>query len=194
MYNVVMDYLEQTEKLYKYFEFNLEINLLRKVIDMKHNFNNDYNLIACFLKDYLVVVANKKIADSSLYDEFVLYFEKEIKLLPKEFIINEFIKYSKYYLSIVFEDFTDNDILIAVSTVNACFAIEYYPILMKTMDKYYSNLIDKKQFKALLDSIVDVAIKNFEEYDIVGIEPVELEQQVELSAQTKIQIQERLLV
>ena len=190
-----MDYMDQIERLYKYFEYNLEFNLMRSMIDLKHSYNNDYNLIGCFLKDFVIVKTGKKLAsDDDLYDEFILYFSEESKRLPVEYIINEMVKYSKYYLSIVFEDFTDDNILIAVSTINSCFALEYYPIIMKTLDRYYSGAMTPKKFKVMLDSIVDVAIKNFEEYDILEILPDELEHQVKATAKHKYFNSERALV
>ena len=190
-----MDYMEQVEKLYKYFEYNLDLNLMRSLIELKHNYNNDLNLVGCYLKDFLIIKSGKKIkSDNDLYDEFVLYIEEESNRLPSEYIINELIKFSKYYISIVFEDFTDSNILIAVSTINSCFALEYYPIIMKTLDRYYSGALTPKKFKIMLDSIVDVAIKNFEESDILEILPDELESQVKTAAKHKYFSVERTLV
>ena len=189
-----MEYLEQVEKLYKYLEFNLEIELMHSMIDLKHRFNNDLNLIGCFLKDYLIVKTNKKLPnDADLYDEFILYFEDETKAFPSEFVINELVKYSRYYLSIVFEDFTDENILIAVSTINSCFALEYYPVIMKILNKYYQGGFTFQKFKMLLESVVDVAIKNFEESDILDMQPVEIEDQVKRTAVMKSRVLERAL-
>ena len=190
-----MEYMDQIEKLYKYFEFNLEINLMHSMTDLKHRFNNDFNLIGCFLKDYLVVKTGKKLDnDEYLYDEFVMFFEQESKTLPSEFLINEIVKYSKYYLSIVFEDFTDENIQIAVSTINSCFALEYYPVIMKILNKYYSGGLTVQNFKILLDSVVDVAIKNFEQTDILEIKPHELEDQIKKTAIQKSYNLERAMV
>ncbi len=188
---LLMDYMDQIEKLYKYFEFNLELNLMHSLVEMKHQFNNDFNLIGCFLKDYLVVKTNKTLlSDEDLYEEFVLYFENESKTLPSEFLINDIVKYSKYYLSIVFEDFSDENIMIAVSTVNSCFAMEYYPVIMKVLNKYYSGGFSVQNFKIVLDSIVDVVLKNFEQTDILEITPIELEEEIKktvLSKQYKLE-------
>ena len=190
-----MEYIDQIERLYKYFEFNLELNLMRSLVNLKHSFNNDLNLLGCFLKDYLVIQTNKKLDEKAdLYDEFILYFEKESKVLPCEYIVNEIIKYSKYYLSIVFEDFTDENILIAVSTINSCFALEYYPVIMKILDKFYSGRLTQNKFKILLESVVDVAIKNFEQTDILDIEPRELEEQIKDSAKEKVYLSNEVLI
>ena len=190
-----MEYIDQVEKLFKYFECNLGLDLVRSIIKLKRSFNNDYNLIGCFLKDYLMVKNYKKVTDEDdLADEFILYFEQESSRFPKEYLINEIIKYSKYYLSIVFEDFRDSDILIAISTINSCFAIEYYPIFMKILNKFYSHGITERQFKILLESVVDVAIKNFEEFEVSEFSQDELEQQVKKTASNKVYSKEGMLV
>ena len=190
-----MDYMDQIEKLYKYFEFNLEINLMHSLINMKHSFNNDFNLIGCFLKDYLIVKTGRKMPnDEYLYDEFVLYFEEQSKALLSEFLVNDLVKYSKYYLSIVFEDFTDENITMTVSTINSCFALEYYPVVMKILNKYYSGGFTSQNFKIILESIVDVVIKNFESMDILEIKPNELEEQIKIAALKKSYSVERSLV
>ena len=187
-----MEYMDQIEKLYKYFEFNLEIELMHSLIDMKHRFNNDFNLIGCFLKDYLILKTNKKPADDTyLYDEFVMYFENESRALPSELIVNDIIKYSKIYLSIFFEDFTGENIMIAVSTINSCFALEYYPVLMKIISKYYSGGFTVQNFKILLDSIVDVVLKNFEQMEDNDLELPELEKQIKKTALQKSYCLER---
>lgn len=159
-----MDYIDQVEKLYKYFEFNLELNLMRSLIEMKHDFNDDLNLIGCFIKDYITVKNSGIVSDDNfLYNDFVVYFEKTKE--KSQEIIEDIIAYSKYYLGIVFEDFKDKDILNVVSTVNSCYAIEYYPHLMKLFDKYYNQKMDVNRFEMMLKFITDVAIKRLEDDD-----------------------------
>lgn len=168
-----MDYIEQIEKLYKYFEFNLEFNLMRSLINMKHDFNDDLNLIGCFIKDFLTAKNSGIVSDDEyIYNDFVLYFEKT-KEKSNE-IVEDIIAYSKYYLGIVFEDFKDKEILNVVSTVNSCYALEYYPHLMKLLDKYYNQKMDVNRFDMMLKFIVEAAIKKLEvddcEEDIKNLE------------------------
>ena len=71
-----MDYILQAEKIYKYFEFNLELRQMQKALKLKKAFNNDLNLICCYIKDFLTLENNGKISnDNNIYNDFVLCFE-----------------------------------------------------------------------------------------------------------------------
>ena len=181
-----MEYIDQIEKLYNYLECNLQLYLVRSVFKLKHNFNNDCNLLGCFLKDYLTIKNYEKTVDEyNLCEEFISYFEAESSKLPSEYIINDMIKFGNYYLSIVFEDIRNSEISIAASTINSCFAIEYYPILMKIMDKFYSNSITERKLKILSESLVDVVIHNYEQAKEFSYTNDELEKQVHITAKEK---------
>ena len=70
-----MDYILQMEKLFKFFEFNLELEQMHILLKIKRNFNNDLNLMGCFLKDYLAIQNSGTITqDENLYNDFVLFY------------------------------------------------------------------------------------------------------------------------
>jgi len=190
-----MEYIEQVERIYKYFEYNLDFNFMRSMIEMKHEFNNDLNLIGCFFKDYLIVKNPSKVPDDDkVADEFILYFEDETSKFPCEYSINEIRKYAKYYLSIVFEDFNDENILITVSTVNSCFAMQYYPVIMRLLNKHYNQNLIGRRFKLMLDSLVDIAIDNFESSDDEDMKVDEIEAKIRKLTVEKSLSAERTLV
>ena len=71
-----MDYIEQTEKLFKFLDFNLEFEQIREIYSIKHQFNNDLNLFGCYIKDYLFIMNGIFSDDRETYNDFVLFFEK----------------------------------------------------------------------------------------------------------------------
>ena len=158
-----MDYILQAEKLYKYFEFNLELDSMRKVLEIKKKFNNDFNLIGCYIKDFLTIENNGKISDDdSIYNDFVLCFENQKNNFKVDEFINKLLKYSSYYLTLVFEDTKDRVLLNTIVSVNSCFNIEYYPFLMELMDKYINKKIDSISYALMLQFITDTVFKFFE--------------------------------
>ncbi len=156
-----MEYISQIEKLYKFFEFTLDFEEVHLMYKMKHSFNDDLNLIGCFFKDFLTIKQDGVIPDDeSIYDNFVLWFE-ENSINSKQ-NIKEVYEYSIYYLKIIFEEFEDNEAQCAVSTINACFAIDVYPNLMCIFYKYYIQKTDTQTFYSMLKSITDIVLKRYE--------------------------------
>ena len=75
-----MDYILQIEKIITYLKLNYSPAELLILDVIKRKFNQDFNLLGCFLKDYLILKTAKNVDDSELYDNFVLYFEENIEL------------------------------------------------------------------------------------------------------------------
>ena len=156
-----MDYLLQIEKMFKYLEFNLELGDMQKMLNLKKDFNNDFNLLGCFIKDFLTLENEGAITkDDEIYNDFVICFEKNLDKISS--FINKLTNYSKHYLTIVFED-TENRVLMStIAVVNSCFAMELYPFLMELMQKYIDQSIDRISFALMLQYLSDVVIKNFD--------------------------------
>ena len=125
-----MDYILQIEKMFKYLSFNLEMADMRTLSKLKKTFNNDLNLIGCYIKDFLTLENNGKISnDEEVYNDFVLCFEKYKNQNNEISLINKIIQYGTYYIMLVFEETNDRVLLNTIVSVNSCFNIEYYPFL-----------------------------------------------------------------
>ncbi len=157
-----MDYIEQMEKLFKFMEFSLELEQIRGLYSIKRNCNNDLNLFGCFIKDYLTVVNNKISDDESLYNDFVIYFENAIQNSTSEKIVNLLVEYSKYYLWLVFENPDIDELKKPINTINSCFAIDFYPCVMRLIYDYINQKIDGKTFSMMLQLFVEKVISRFE--------------------------------
>ena len=158
--NVCMDYILQIEKIISYLKLNYSTAELLILDVIKRKFNQDFNLIGCFLKDYLILKTSNHIEDSELYDNFVLYFEQNITFKDK--FLKELNKYANYYLMIVFEKVENIEINCAVSTINSCYYMEAYPLLMEILDNYFNEMVDYNTIYSMLKSLVNVVLYDFE--------------------------------
>lgn len=160
---LIMDYILQMEKIIKYLEFNLELELMQDILSVKRDFNNDLNLLGCFIKDFLYLENDGRMtSDENLYRDFVFCFEKYLNKSHVSELIMKLKKYSKYYLALVFEDTKDRVLLTAIATINSCSMIEYYPFVMELMDEYQSQNIGKSHFILMLQLITDMVVSNFD--------------------------------
>ena len=151
------------EKLFKFFEFNLELEQMHILLKIKRNFNNDLNLMCCFLKDYLSIQNSGVITqDENLYNDFVLFYEKYSTIQNASMIFSQLYDYSNHYLTIIFEETSDDELATALSTINACFALDCYPFLMELIDDYNNKRLDSNSFYMMLQSLVDIVLKRFE--------------------------------
>ena len=160
-----MDYIIQMERLFKFLELNLDTGEIIKLTKLKKEFNNDLNLFACFVADFITIKRNIKSKDEDIYNNFVLCFDKYKDNDKIEEFIDEFCRYAKIYHSIVFEDTTDRIFLNAVASANSCDCLECYPFLMEVADDFFNKKIDVNSFALVLQSLVDLIFKNFENPD-----------------------------
>lgn len=175
-----MDYILQIEKLDKYLDFNLDIKDKLLLKQLHASFNNDLNLIGCFLKDFLTLENNGKISeDDYIYNDFVLCFEKYKDKNQELELLNKILEYSEYYLTIVFEDTQDRVLLNTIVSINSCFSMEYYPFMMELMDKKLNNKIDSISFALMLQFITDIVFKNFESQKQSEINLLDLREKLE---------------
>lgn len=159
---LIMDYIIQMEKLFKFLELSLELEEKIELINIKKDFNNDLNLFGCFVKDFLTIENSGKISkDENIYNDFVICFDKYLSNNKSKIFINRFNSYSKHYLSIAFEETQDRILLSTIATVNSCFCLECYPILMEIMDDFLNLKIDRNSFALMLKFITDEVIKKF---------------------------------
>lgn len=176
-----MDYILQIEKLDKYLDFNIEAHDKLIVKQLFMSFNNDLNLIGCFVKDFLTIENNGKISDDEyIYNDFVLCFEKYKNLNQEIDFLNKLLEYGEYYLTIAFEDTVDRVLLNTIVSVNSCFAMEYYPFLMELMDKFLNKKIDGISYALMLQSITDTVFRNFESSKAVNVDLNTLRNELEL--------------
>ena len=177
-----MDYILQMEKLYKFFDFTLNLNEVRMMYNAKRKLNDDLNLFGSFIKDFLTIKNNGKVSDDeSLYNDFVLWFESvsfETKKVSKE--ISEF---AGYYRMIIFEEAKDDRILSAISTINACFAIDTYPNLMLLLNKYYNHKVDTQELYLMLECLTDIVLNRYENIQENVLSFEDLEKRIENSAE-----------
>lgn len=173
-----MDLGLQIEKLYGYLALRLSISDMKKMLDVKKSYNNDFNLLGCFFKDFLILKNNfQEINDSKVYENLVLYIEKNMD--NNDSSISEIARYSKYYLVLIFEEMLDEvedkeEILGCISTINAFYTMEFYPLLLEKFDEFFNLKIDGKIFLRVLKFIVDTVIDGFdnpeaEQFDCKGL-------------------------
>ncbi len=156
-----MDYILQMENLYKFFSLSLSAQNMLAMIKLKKDFNNDLNLFGCFIKDFLTIENSGQIpSDENLYNDFVIYFEKNSLCVDE--LIKKLKNYSSFYLSIVFEDFENKEILGYIQTINSCFALDVYPYIMKIFYDYYDQKIDDNKLNLMLKFLSDIVIERIE--------------------------------
>ena len=183
-----MDYILQIEKLNKYLEFNLDIKDKILLKQLLVSFNNDLNLIGCFLKDFLTLENNGRItSDENIYNDFVLCFEKYKSKNKELHLLNKVLEYSEYYLTIVFEDTQDRVLLSTIASINSCFAMEYYPFMMELIGKKINTKIDDITYALMLQCISDAVFKNFQSQEQYSVNLLDLREKLEEYNSSKIE-------
>lgn len=163
-----MDYVIQMENLYKFFALSLNAKNMCTMVKLKRNFNNDLNLLGCFIKDFLTIEnSGHAPLDENLYNDFIIYYEKNS--IDIENTLEKLELYSSYYLSIVFEDIENKNILGCIQTINSCFALDVYPYIMKTLYDYYIQKIDSNKLNLMLKYLTDIVIKRVESPQLYNI-------------------------
>ncbi len=176
-----MDYILQAEHIYKYLEFNLDTQDIRGIKNtIKKAFCNDLNLFGCFIKDILTLENEGKISDDDyIYNDFVLCFENYKNNNSQLSFIDKIIRYSKYYISLVFEECEDRVLMNTITSVNSCYSIEYYPFLMELIDNFTIGKIDRISYALMLQLITDEVFRNFESEKIKEVSLNQLRNRLE---------------
>ncbi len=176
-----MDYIIQAEHICKYLEFNLDSQDIRGIKNtIKKTFCNDLNLFGCFIKDILTLENSGKISDDDyIYNDFVLCFEKYKDDNSELSFIEKIIRYSKHYISLVFEECEDRVLLNTITSVNSCYSIEYYPFLMELIDGFTIGKIDRISYALMLQLITDKVFKDFEKDKLQNLDLNNLRKQLD---------------
>ena len=176
-----MDYILQAEKICKYLEFNLETQDIRGIKNtIKKTFCNDLNLFGCFIKDILTLENEGKISDDDyIYNDFVLCFENYKNNNKELNFIDKIIRYSKHYISLVFEECDDRVLLNTITSINSCYSIEYYPFMMELIDSFTFGKIDRISYALMLQLITDEVFRNFESDSAKEISLIQLRRKLE---------------
>ena len=182
-----MDYILQAEQICKYLEFNLEPQDIRGIKNtIKKIFCNDLNLFGCFIKDILALENEGRISsDDYVYNDFVLCFEKYKNNNKELSFIEKIIRYSKYYISLIFEQSDDRVLLSTITSINSCYFIEYYPFVMELIDSFTFGKIDRISYALMLQLITDEVFKNFESDKAHEISLIRLRKQLEVIIHNK---------
>lgn len=157
--------LNQTEKLFKFFDLNFSKKNLSLIYSVSERYLKDSNLLASFFKDYLTLQNNYKVCeDSDIYSAFVDLYDKKINTVGQDVFIEDLCKYAKYYLVLIFEKkfefkMIDNEILGYIETINLFYVLELYPYLIEKIDKFLNLKIDRNVFCKMLKSLVDIVVQ-----------------------------------
>ena len=160
-----MEFLEQAEKLFNFFELNLSKTNSKLIIDFKNRYNNDYNIIGSFVKDYLTLKNNFIITkNENIFCDFIEHFYSSVKKIGQDETIKDFYQYAKCYLILIFErkfefDEIDNEIIGYIETINLFFTMELYPYLLEKLYKFLNRMIDRKNFSIMLKFLVDIVVE-----------------------------------
>ncbi len=159
-----MEFIGQIEQFFDFLKSNLSNAEYSIVSCVKEKFNNDYNLIGSYLKDYLTLKNDYVVCDSdSIYTDFVKYFNHLSNTKGIKFFLDDFCSFAEYYLVLIYErkfgfNLIDNEILGYIETLNLFFAIELYPYLMYKLDKFLNLKIDRNNFSSVLKLLVDIVV------------------------------------
>ncbi len=160
-----MEFIEQIERFFDFLKSNLSDFEYESVSVVKEKFNNDYNLIGSYLKDYLTLKNDYLVCeDNKVYSEFVRYFTNCTNTKGTNYFLNDFCSFADYYLVLIFErkfhfSLIDNEILGYIETLNLFFAIELYPYLLEKLDRFLNLKIDRNIFSSVLKLLVDIVVE-----------------------------------
>lgn len=154
-----MDYTSQSEKLFKFLDLELDFGEKIEINNIKKRFFSDFNLFACFIKDFLTL-KNGFLAplDNEIYSDFVLYF----KNADKNQLIKDLADYSTIFLKIVFEEEKNPLFKNTIAIVNSCYSLEYYPLIMYFAKEYNDKKFDIAMLDRILKAIDTNVLNNFE--------------------------------
>lgn len=153
--------LKQSEQIKNYVlmgikEWEQEIlyNHLWKPMELEFDLQNDSEGLEKFLGYYLTIQNNGNIPEkSSLYSEFIKFFNEKLKYQTRKDILSNIFKYSKFYLNIINSDFEEEEVRNAIKSLNKLSLNSIYPFLMEVMEDYESNLIETELLCEILKSV-----------------------------------------
>lgn len=113
-----------------------------------------------FVKDFLTVQNEGEAPkENALYNKFKSYFTTISKYKTPTEIVENLVKYSQYYLSIIKADFEDDEIKEQIVILNSNKGQDAYSYLMEVLDDYNNKLINREVLLEILNMINSIVIK-----------------------------------
>lgn len=110
--------------------------------------------LAYFIKDFLTIQNDGKAPnENALYNSFKSYYSNMFKYQDDEKIIRNINKYANYYLKIVSEDFSDEQLKAKISFINNNNGKDTYSYLMEVLDDYENSHITDEMLLDILTMI-----------------------------------------
>lgn len=115
----------------------------------------DKDKISEFAKHYLITKRGIWAEEKKMYSTFKLYFDNID--IEKEDILNEILKYSKYFNWFIDENCPDDKLNIIIKELNILKSDDMYSLLLILFDKLYEN--DRETLRKILDLLSDFMIR-----------------------------------
>lgn len=115
----------------------------------------DKEKISDFAKYYLIIKRCTWVEEDRMYNTFKSYFNNSE--LSKKDILDEMLKYSKYYNWFVNEDCQDEEINVILKEFNVLKSSDMYSLLLVLFDLQYEN--NKNELKRVLNLLCDFMIR-----------------------------------
>ena len=115
----------------------------------------DKDKISEFAKHYLITKRGIWAEEKKMYSTFKLYFDNSD--IEKEDILNEILKYSKYFNWFIDENCPDDKLNIIIKELNILKSDDMYSLLLILFDKLYEN--DRETLRKILDLLSDFMIR-----------------------------------
>lgn len=119
------------------------------------NLYQDKEKISEFAKHYLITKRGIWAEEKKMYNTFKLYFDNTD--ISKEDVLNEILKYSKYYNWFIDENCPDDKINITMKELNVLKSDDMYSLLLILFDRLYDN--NKDTLRKILDLLSDFMIR-----------------------------------
>ena len=122
----------------------------------KIEINTNYN-VSAFIRDYLTlkerVIPNK----NKVYFYFKRYVTENVQ--NNEILLQDLLKFSKYYGKILNAPKTNDKLSIAINKINRLESIVVYPFVMEILDDYDSKVIDEITLISIIEIIVSFVFR-----------------------------------
>ena len=153
--NLISDFIAKTDSV---------ASLIWQKIINSYRDSADLNLLMFFIQDFLTIQNNGQIpSKNALYQSFKAYFSKIAKFQAPTTIIENFYKYSQYYLKIVNANFDNLEIKEQITILNNSEGKDAYPYLMEVLEDLENEHINTNMFLDILKMINSFVIKRFED-------------------------------
>ncbi|WP_055070024.1 DUF262 domain-containing protein [Clostridium massiliamazoniense] len=112
--------------------------------------NTSYK-VTQFIRDYMTMKENKITNISKVYFSFKNYIN--LKNINIESCLEDMLKFSKYYSSIINSNIGIKDIDVRLKRINKLEVTVVYPFFLSLFDDYYNNIINENELEEVLKLI-----------------------------------------